>query len=115
MIFFPFSPRWLMLRGREDEALAVVSQLRRRPIDDPIVRLEFLEIKAMVQFDAETAAEKFPGKKGWKLDAAQYGVMFTQSGMRKRMAIGCVLQFFQQFTGINAIIVSPPSLPLQVN
>ncbi|KAF8534861.1 general substrate transporter [Trichophaea hybrida] len=110
MLFFPFSPRWLMLKGRDDEALAVVAKLRRLPIEDPLVRLEYLEIKAMVQFDQETAAERFPGKHGWRLDVSQYGTMFTRIGLFKRLAVGCVLQFFQQFSGINAIIYYAPTI-----
>lgn len=93
-----------MLQGREAEALAVVSKLRRRPENDPAVRLEWLEIKAMVRFDRETAVERFPGKTGWRLGLAGYGTFFTRAGLFRRLAVGCVLQFFQQFSGINAII-----------
>lgn len=31
ILFFPFSQRWLMGRGRKDEALQVLSKLRRLP------------------------------------------------------------------------------------
>ncbi|KAI5820078.1 general substrate transporter [Pyronema omphalodes] len=110
MLFFPFSPRWLMLQGRETEALKVVSQLRRRPENDPAVRLEWLEIKAMVQFDRETAMERFPGMTGWRLGLAGYGTLFTKKGLFKRLAVGCILQFFQQFSGVNAIIYYAPTI-----
>ena len=102
-----------MLKGREQEALGVVAKLRRRPVEDEIVRLEYLEIKASVQFDEETAKERFPGKHGWRLDLSQYLSLFTRMPLFKRLAIGCIMQFFQQFTGYvslsHASEVSPHS------
>ena len=34
----PESPRWLVLRGQEDEAMSVLSALNDRPIDDVSVK-----------------------------------------------------------------------------
>ncbi|KAI5806571.1 MFS sugar transporter [Peziza echinospora] len=110
MMFFPFSPRWLMSKGREEEALHVVSKLRRLNPDHERVRLEWLEIKAAVEFDKETTAEYYPGKKGFKLAAAQYLMLFQRRGLFKRLSIGCIMQFFQQFCGINAIIYYAPTV-----
>ncbi|WES02017.1 MFS transporter [Bacillus velezensis] len=58
MFFFPFSPRWLMLKHREEEAIASLCKLRRLDANDPLLRAEFLEIKAAVMFDEETQAEQ---------------------------------------------------------
>lgn len=102
--FLPFSPRWLMSRGREEEARASISKLRGLPSDDPIVETEWLEIKAAVLFDDRTAAELFPGKKGFSLGLAKTGMLFTNRGLFKRLMTGCFIMFFQQWTGINAII-----------
>jgi len=60
MIFMPFSPRWLVHHGREEEARKVLSHLRDLPPDHELVELEFLEIKAQSLFEKRTVAEKFP-------------------------------------------------------
>ena len=101
-----------MSQGREQEALEVVSKIRSLPTTDDSVRLEYLEIMAAVEFDKETISEKYPGKKGISLSLAQYAMLFQNFGIFKRLAIGCILQFFQQFTGINAIIYYAPTVGL---
>ena len=42
ILFMPFSPRWLVNQGRDDEALAVLSRARRLPIDSDLVQIEYL-------------------------------------------------------------------------
>lgn len=44
----PESPRWLILRGREDEAVEVLAALADRDVDDKVVQNEFLAIKDTV-------------------------------------------------------------------
>ncbi|KAI8370765.1 general substrate transporter [Choanephora cucurbitarum] len=39
--FLPFSPRWLVDKGRKEEALQVLAQLHGSSVDDPEVRNEF--------------------------------------------------------------------------
>ena len=56
MFFFPFSPRWLMSKHREEEAVAALSKIRRLSPNDPLLKAEILEIKAAVLFDEETNA-----------------------------------------------------------
>jgi hypothetical protein len=102
--FLPFSPRWLMSKGREEECLATISKLRALPVDHEIVRTEYLEIQASVLFDERTAKELHPGKEGTSLKLAKVGMLFTNKGLFRRLTMGCLIMFFQQFTGINAII-----------
>ena len=102
--FLPFSPRWLMSKGRAEEARAAISKLRDLPMNDPIVETEWLEIKAAVLFDERTATQLHPGKHGLGLTFAKVGMLFTNKGLFRRLSVGCIIMFFQQFSGINAII-----------
>ncbi|KIM95172.1 hypothetical protein OIDMADRAFT_148842 [Oidiodendron maius Zn] len=103
MFFLPFSPRWLMMKHRDDECIASLSKLRRLSPENPLLRAEYLEIKAAVLFDEETEAEYSTQKFGaWRL-------LFTPS-MFKRLNIGCWIMIFQQFTGINAVLYYAPQI-----
>ncbi|KAJ5108533.1 Major facilitator superfamily domain general substrate transporter [Penicillium angulare] len=105
MFYFPFSPRWLMMKHREEEALDSLSKLRRLPKDDALVRAEFLEIKAAVMFDEESEREMVgnDGRLGpWK-------ALFAPN-MLKRLFLGCGTMVCQQFTGINAVLYYAPQI-----
>jgi hypothetical protein len=56
----PFSPRWLINKGRDQEALQVLSNARGLPIESDLIQIEFLEIKAEHIFETEVARDKFP-------------------------------------------------------
>ncbi|KAJ5280402.1 Major facilitator superfamily domain general substrate transporter [Penicillium angulare] len=105
MFYFPFSPRWLMMKHREEEALDSLSKLRRLPKDDAFLRAEFLEIKAAVMFDEESEREMVgsDGRLGpWK-------ALFAPN-MLKRLFLGCGSMVCQQFTGINAVLYYAPQI-----
>ncbi|KAI5257947.1 general substrate transporter [Aureobasidium subglaciale] len=108
--FLPFSPRWLMGKGREEEARVNIAKLHGLPINDPIVETEWLEIKAAVMFDERTAREQHPNKEGLMLALGKVSMLLTNKGLFRRLALGCILMFFQQFTGINAIIYYAPTI-----
>ncbi|KAJ5827644.1 Major facilitator superfamily domain general substrate transporter [Penicillium robsamsonii] len=105
MFYFPFSPRWLMMKHREEEALASLSRLRRLPVTDSHVRAEFLEIKAAVMFDEETEREAVGA--GGAL--APWKALFVPN-MLKRLFLGCGTMICQQFTGINAVLYYAPQI-----
>jgi len=96
--FLPFSPRWIMSKGREEEARTNIARLHGLPVNDPIVESEWLEIKAAVMFDERTAREQHPNKEGIGLSLAKVSMLFTNKGLFRRLALGCILMFFQQFT-----------------
>lgn len=85
----PESPRWLILKGKEDEALSVLSALSDLPSDDPYIHAEFVAIK-------DTVLEMMQG--GFK-------DLFTNDENRHfhRTVLAYVNQVFQQISGINLI------------
>ncbi|KAL2852036.1 general substrate transporter [Aspergillus pseudoustus] len=105
MFFFPFSPRWLMSKHREEEATAALSKLRRLSPDDPLLKAEILEIKAAVMFDEESDKEAI--EKGGRL--APWKALFAPN-MFKRLVLGCGTMICQQFTGINAVLYYAPQI-----
>lgn len=85
----PESPRWLILKGKEDEALVVLAALSDLPIDDPTIRADFLAIK-------DTTLEMAKGS---------FRDLFTMTENRHfhRTVLAYVNQVFQQISGINLI------------
>ncbi|KAB8074673.1 general substrate transporter [Aspergillus leporis] len=120
MIFMPFSPRWLVHHDREEEAKKVLMSLRGLPEDDPLLQLEFLEIKAQSLFERRTEKEKFPHLERtntWsyvKLEAAGFASLFTSWPMFRRVMVATVTMTFQQWTGVNAVLYYAPSIFAQL-
>ncbi|KAJ5647145.1 hypothetical protein N7490_003517 [Penicillium lividum] len=114
MLFFPDSPRWLLMKERDDESLAALSRLRRQPRDSPVLQNEYLEIRASIMLENSFAKEHFPNMSGFKLHAAQYMSLLTNWPRFRRLAIGCIVMFFQQFMGCNAMIYYAPTIFAQL-
>ncbi|KAF4832536.1 Major facilitator-type transporter ecdD [Colletotrichum tropicale] len=109
--FLPYTPRWLLMKDREEEALATLIRVRRVPSDDPRLRLELLEIMAAAQFDRETTKTMYPGVTSrLKLTIRRYKSLFVVRHLNRRLLIAALLQIIQQFTGINAIIYYAPKI-----
>lgn len=88
-IWMPESPRWLVLKGREEEARHVMMSLDEVHEDDPEIDIKIQEIK-------------------YSLDkAAGVGLsdLFRQGKEKNfhRMTLAWVIQMFQQISGINLI------------
>ena len=88
MLFVPESPRWLTKEKRDDEALAVLSN-----INGPAKANEILqEVKETLQEEKGTLSELFAGR------------------FRKAIFVGIVLSVFSQVQGINAIMYYAPEI-----
>ncbi|EIW84370.1 general substrate transporter [Coniophora puteana RWD-64-598 SS2] len=116
ILFMPFSPRWLVNQGRNDEAIAVLAKARQLPIESDLVQIEYLEIRAQYIFEKEVNAEKYPQyqddslSSNFKLGLHAYASLFTSKTLLKRIATGSLTMFFQQWTGVNAILYYAPSI-----
>lgn len=77
MLFFPDSPRWLLMKERDEDCISALSRLRRQSGDAPVLQNEFLEIRASVMLESSFAKEHFPGLSGFKLHAAQVRILLV--------------------------------------
>jgi sugar porter (SP) family MFS transporter len=120
MLWMPFSPRWLLHHGREEEARTILASLRDLPPNHELIELEFLEIKAQSLFEKRSLAEHFPHlqeQTAWnvfKLQFVAIGALFKTKAMFKRVIVATVTMTFQQWSGINAILYYAPSIFAQL-
>jgi hypothetical protein len=91
-----------MSKGREEECLAVLAGLRRKPIDDEGIKLEYLEIRAQHMFETETSIAKFPDYQdggfvsNFKLGFHGYLSLLTNRSLFKRVVVAVFIMVFQQ-------------------
>jgi sugar porter (SP) family MFS transporter len=88
MYFMPFSPRWLIQQGREDDARAVLERYRN---EDDDIDAEIDEIK-------DVAGSEVPLRK------------LISKGLRRMTIVGIGLAVFQQIVGINTVIYYAPTI-----
>lgn len=110
-LFLPFSPRWLMLRGREEECLDGLAKLRGRAADAPDIQLEFRALQAERLVEQEAAKERYGmNDVTFKVSMWEYKRLLTTKPLLHRLMLGAGAQALQQWTGINAIIYYAPTI-----
>lgn len=91
VLFIPESPRWLIMHGKQDQAIKVLS----RVVDAEYAKKEYSEIKKTLLTEKKISI------------AVQAKELFTKK-MKHILIIGFGLGILQQFSGINAILYYAP-------
>ncbi|KAJ5480597.1 hypothetical protein N7530_006106 [Penicillium desertorum] len=99
--WLPESPRWLLAHGKEEEAIEVLSCLKAKPIDDPVVITQRNEIAFSIQYERQNAVR-------WR-DLLKKDKKNDTKTLR-RIFLGVGSQFMQQFGGINIMSYYMPTV-----
>ncbi|KIL60510.1 hypothetical protein M378DRAFT_167994 [Amanita muscaria Koide BX008] len=91
MTLFPESPRWLLDKGCEEEALQVLADLHGEGNqNNSLVQLEYQEIRQQVYYERTEGAKSYSD--------------LLKSGNLRRVFLGCSLQVWSQTCGINIMM-----------
>lgn len=90
VFFLPYSPRWLMMRGRREEAEAALHKLRA---DHAMVQRELADIEEQL-----------------KIPQSGFQLFFQNVNFRRSVGLGVVLQIMQQLTGMNVVMYYAPKI-----
>lgn len=102
MLFQKESPRYLISRGRQEEAVEALTYIRQLPLDHPVVATEIAEITQSIIWEQSSL--------GGSSTVSLIKEIFVVPANRRRYAMAMLLQVWQQMTGTNAINYFAPSI-----
>lgn len=88
--WMPQSPRHLINTGRDEACLTTLARLRNKSTEDIGVRIEYLEMKSLREFEKETARLKYPQyqdgsfKSNFMIGFNDYKSLVTNKSLFKR-------------------------------
>ncbi|PQE09093.1 High-affinity glucose transporter protein [Rutstroemia sp. NJR-2017a BVV2] len=88
--FLPRSPRWLLEKGKTEEAAKVMKRLRRRNADQGVLKKEFIQMRDQITWEKEN-------------EVTSLMAILKKPSYRKRLILGSLIQIGQQICGISAI------------
>jgi MFS transporter, SP family, arabinose:H+ symporter len=88
----PESPRWLLVKNKEDKAFAIFSKIFVKTED---ISFQVNETKKILQLQSEVSSD-------WKV--------LMQPGFRKAVIIGAAIAILGQFMGVNAVLYYGPTI-----
>lgn len=97
--FFPFSPRWLAMRHRDEDSLKALETLRRLPATDDRIQREWKGILREVELQERVLVREHGADTSFVvLELKQWGDLFKPRYLRRTM-VALAIPFFQQFSG----------------
>ncbi|GBE83821.1 Lactose permease [Sparassis crispa] len=115
VLFAPESPRWLISKGKDEQALKTLAYYHADGDEqDPLVLYEFEEIKAAITLECDAGS-----KIGWR-------TLVATPGNRKRMVLVVAIAWFSQWSGnglvsfylnkvFDSIGITSPTIQLLIN
>ena len=89
LLMLPETPRWLIMKGKQDKAARAFSRLRRLDPTHPAIVDELNEVKANHEYEMTVGKASY--------------AQCVKGTVGKRLLTGCALQALQQLSGVNFI------------
>jgi len=94
-----------MLRGREEECLLTLANLRDAEPESLLIQSEYMALQAEQLVQEDEKHERYgPGKSELYYAFKDYVRLFTTKSLLHRLFLGASAQALQQWSGINAVI-----------